>query len=150
MTNPCPYCLTTDDRHEQSCPNERRTIRFDDGVPDFPGDTEPVTQHCPNCAKLAKEKERAENSAMRFQQHRDAWRCYAYGEWNGEWKRPTDYLDDFPRSSTEQTRLERLEAALQEIEAILPIRIALMPASTALDMQHIARQALAGQQKEDE
>jgi len=98
MTNPCPYCLATDDRHEQSCPNERRTIRFDDGVPASPGDTEPVTQHCPACAELA-------------------------------------------------GRVERLEAALREIEAILPIRIALMPASTALDMQHIARRALAGDDK---
>ena len=44
-------------------------------------------------------------------------------------------------------RVERLEAALREIEVILPIRIALMPASTALDMQHIARRALAGDDK---
>jgi len=35
MTNPCPYCLATDDRHEQSCPNEPRTIRFDEPEPEL-------------------------------------------------------------------------------------------------------------------
>ena len=35
MTAPCPYCLTTDDRHDADCPNVRNTIQFDEPEPEL-------------------------------------------------------------------------------------------------------------------